>query len=108
MIAHDAEHAHVVDDRGWRLRAVTGVMPSRVARMGPGADDELVDVAEMFGEVARQLLGEHRMPETLQRIVQLAVEHLDACEFAGISFVEGKRITSPASSNDLPRVVDAI
>jgi transcriptional regulator with GAF, ATPase, and Fis domain len=75
---------------------------------GPGADDELVDVAEMFGEVARQLLGEHRMPETLHRIVQLAVEHLDACEFAGISLVEGKRITPPASSNDLPLLMDAI
>jgi GAF domain-containing protein len=76
--------------------------------MGPGEDDELLDVAEMFGEVARQLLGQRQMPETLQRIVQLAVEHLEACEFAGISFVEGKQITSPASSNDVPRVVDAI
>jgi GAF domain-containing protein len=72
------------------------------------AHDELADAAEVFAEVARQLLGEHRMGDTLQRIVELAVEHLEPCEYAGISFVEGRRITSPASSNDVPRTVDRI
>jgi len=76
--------------------------------MDSGTHDELIDAAELFGEVARQLLGEHLMPDTLQRIVELAVEHLDACEYAGISLVEGRRITSPASSGDVPRILDAI
>ena len=62
----------------------------------------------MFGEVARSLASHEDEQATLTRIVHLAVEHLDACEFAGISWVAGRKITSPASSNDVPRIVDAI
>lgn len=62
----------------------------------------------MFGEVARLLASHESLEATLTRIVELAVEHLEACEFAGISLVEGRRITSPASSNDIPRIVDKI
>jgi transcriptional regulator with GAF, ATPase, and Fis domain len=79
-----------------------------VERVGSQDDERLVEAAEVFAEVARQLLDEHRMPQTLQRIVNLAVEHLDACEFAGISYMEGRRITSPASSHEVPRILDAI
>jgi GAF domain-containing protein len=68
----------------------------------------MIEVAEIFEEIARALLSEHDVQQTLDRIVNLAVEHLDACEYAGISFVEGRKITSPASSNDIPRVVDRI
>jgi transcriptional regulator with GAF, ATPase, and Fis domain len=76
--------------------------------MEPDVEKDLLDAAELFAEVARQLLGERSMSETLQRIVDLAVEHLDQCEFAGVSYVEGRTITSPASSNEVPRIVDAI
>ncbi len=62
----------------------------------------------MFGGVARSLAA-HDDPEAiLNRIVHLAVEHLEACEFAGFSMIEGRRITSPASSGEVPRLVDAI
>ncbi len=44
----------------------------------------------------------------MQRIVDLAVETIDGCDHAGISLVEGRRITTPASSNDVPRRVDGI
>jgi GAF domain-containing protein len=71
-------------------------------------EDELVGLAETFGEVARALADQGDVYETLDRIVELAVHTLDACEFAGISFVEGRSITSPVSSNDLPRIVDLI
>ena len=76
--------------------------------MSAAGDDRMIDAAETFAEVARALLVEHDMTRTLQRIVELAVEHLEECEFAGISFVEGREITSPASSNDVPRRVDEI
>ena len=76
--------------------------------MAAEGDDELIDAAETFAEVARALLGEHDMTGTLQRIVELAVEHLEECEYAGITLVERGRITSPASSNDIPRKVDEI
>ena len=72
------------------------------------SDDAVVDAAETFAEVARVLAVHADMPSTLHKIVHLAVEHLDACEFAGISFVEGKTITSPASSNEVPRILDRI
>jgi GAF domain-containing protein len=58
--------------------------------------------------VARALAGHDDLQSTLEKIVGLAVEHLDSCEFAGISLVEGRSITSPASSNDVPRVLDRI
>jgi transcriptional regulator with GAF, ATPase, and Fis domain len=70
--------------------------------------DEVIHVAEIFGEVARALADDNDVQTTLDKIVHLAVDTLDACEFAGISFVEGRTITSPASSNEMPRIVDQI
>jgi transcriptional regulator with GAF, ATPase, and Fis domain len=70
--------------------------------------DDVVHVAEMFGDVARVLAAHDDVQTTLERIVTLAVEHLDACEFAGISYVEGRRISSPASSDEVPRILDRI
>ncbi len=77
--------------------------------MAPHASDEVVEVAETFATVARAL-AEYRddVQGGLDKIVRLAVENLDACEFAGISLVEKRKITSPASSNDIPRRVDEI
>lgn len=69
--------------------------------------DQLIQVAETFAEVARALAGQD-VQGTLDKIVNLAVETLDACEFAGISLAEKGTITSPASSNDVPRLVDGI
>jgi GAF domain-containing protein len=71
-------------------------------------DDEIIEVAQAFDRVARELLESRAMGATLDHIVNLAVKTLDACEFAGISLVQGKQITSPASSNDVPRIVDAL
>ena len=70
--------------------------------------DDVVHLAEMFGDVARVLAAHEDMQATLERIVKLAVEHLDPCEYAGVSFVEGRRISSPASSDEVPRVLDRI
>lgn len=70
--------------------------------------DDVVHVAEMFGEVARVLAAHDDMQATLERIVNLAAEHLESCEYAGVSFVEGTEISSPASSNEVPRILDRI
>jgi GAF domain-containing protein len=69
--------------------------------------NEVTEVAEMFAEIARSLVADD-VASTLHRIVTLAVEHLDHCEYAGITVVEGGKITSPASSNGIPRIIDAI
>lgn len=70
--------------------------------------EEAVRVAQTFGEVARALAGHDDQQTTLDKIVKLAVEHLDACEYAGITVLHQGKVESPASSNDVPRTVDAI
>jgi GAF domain-containing protein len=84
------------------LRAYVGLVP-------PGSDDRsIIEVANVFEAIARSLLHEHEIQGTLDRIVHLAVETLDACEFAGISYVDRREITSPASTDDVPRRLDEI
>ena len=73
------------------------------------ASDEVVEVAETFAAVARTLSECHDDVEAgLDRIVHLAVENLDACEFAGISLVEKRTVISPASTGDIPMRVDEL
>ncbi len=73
------------------------------------ASDDVVEVAETFATVARTLAEDHDdLQRALDKIVDLAVENLSACEYAGISLVERSKITSPASSNDVPRKIDEI
>jgi transcriptional regulator with GAF, ATPase, and Fis domain len=71
-------------------------------------EDSEVDLAITFGEVARALLSETDPQATLRRIVTLAVETIDACEHAGISVIDGKEVTSPVSSDEVPTIVDRI
>jgi GAF domain-containing protein len=72
------------------------------------ADEPDVELAKTFGEIARILIAEINSQATLQRIVSLAVETIDACEHAGISVFDGKLVTSPASSDEVPAIVDKI
>ena len=67
-----------------------------------------VELAETFADVARTLLDEHDVDSTLDRICELAVTTVDASQAAGISIVEGKRISSHSTTNDVPRIVDGI
>jgi transcriptional regulator with GAF, ATPase, and Fis domain len=64
--------------------------------------------AEVFAEVARALLSQGDVRETLQRIVDMAVETVDGCDHAGISFLKSGKGTTPAASDDVPPQVDAI
>ncbi|HEX2046657.1 MAG TPA: GAF and ANTAR domain-containing protein [Acidimicrobiales bacterium] len=64
--------------------------------------------AEVFAEVARSLLAQEDVQQTLQKIVDLAVETLDGCDCAGITFLKGRQFSTPAASSDVPRKVDAI
>ena len=63
---------------------------------------------EPFGKIARLLAAAPDVQEVLDAIVRLAVEHLDPCDFAGISFVDGRHISSPAASSEAAAIVDAI
>lgn len=64
--------------------------------------------AETFAEVARALLAQEDVQHTLQKIVDLAVETIDGCDHAGVTFMKGRKPSTPASSNDVPPMVDAI
>jgi putative methionine-R-sulfoxide reductase with GAF domain len=69
---------------------------------------DAIAAVEPFGKIARLFAAADDVQEVLQEVVRLAVEHLDACEFAGISLVDGRRITSPASTNEAAALVDNI
>jgi GAF domain-containing protein len=71
-------------------------------------DDPEVELAEAFGEIARTLLAEEDLDATLNRIVHLAVDTIDPCEHCGITVVQGHDITSPASSDEVPAIVDRL
>ncbi|MDP1803673.1 MAG: GAF domain-containing protein, partial [Acidimicrobiales bacterium] len=58
--------------------------------------------------MARALLAEEDVQHTLQKICDLAVETIDGCDHAGISFLKGRKVDTPAASDDVPRQVDAI
>jgi transcriptional regulator with GAF, ATPase, and Fis domain len=64
--------------------------------------------ADAFAEIARALLAEGDVQHTLQKICDLAVETIDGCDHAGISFLRGKKVDTPAASDDVPRHVDLI
>ena len=64
--------------------------------------------AETFAEMARALLAEADVQQTLQKIVDMAVETIDGCDHAGISFLKGKKVETPAASGEVPRTVDLV
>lgn len=70
--------------------------------------DDGLGLAEEFADIARSLLAEKSIEETLHRIATLAVEVVHGCDHAGVSLVEGRRLTTPAASDDVPARVDAI
>ena len=51
--------------------------------------------AETFAEMARALLAEADVQQTLQKIVDMAVETIDGCDYAGISFLKGRKVDTP-------------
>jgi transcriptional regulator with GAF, ATPase, and Fis domain len=58
--------------------------------------------------MARALLAEDDVQHTLQKICDLAVETIDGCDHAGISFLKGRKVDTPAASDAVPRHVDRI
>jgi GAF domain-containing protein len=61
---------------------------------------------EQLARVARELADAGDVHETLQRIVELAVDTIEGCEHAGISLVVGDRIETSAQSDPIPAVID--
>jgi GAF domain-containing protein len=79
---------------------------SYAAQVAAGEAEEALST--IFSQVARSLLGAGDAQATLQRIVDLAVATIDSCEHAGISSIEGRRVQSPASSDEVPATIDRL
>ncbi len=57
------------------------------------------DDAAAFARISQELLAEPRFEMTLQRVVDLAVETIGGCDFAGISLRRGAKVETPASTD---------
>jgi GAF domain-containing protein len=71
-------------------------------------DPESVELAEVFGEIARKLVEAKDVQATLDEIVRLALKTVNGSDSAAISLVEKRSVTTQAASSDVPRSVDAI
>ncbi|MBW3613939.1 MAG: GAF and ANTAR domain-containing protein [Actinobacteria bacterium] len=67
-----------------------------------------VQLAQTFAELARRLLAEDSVQATLDRIVEAAVDTIGGCDYAAVSLVEKRKISTAASTGDVPQQVDAI
>jgi transcriptional regulator with GAF, ATPase, and Fis domain len=65
--------------------------------------------AETFAEVARALLAQKDVQQTLQKIVDMAVDTIEGCDYAAVSLlVRGKEVITGAATDDVARRVDDI
>jgi GAF domain-containing protein len=65
--------------------------------------------AKTFARISQQLLAEQEEHLTLERMVQLAVETIDSCDFAGVSLRRARgRVESPAQTDPLARAADEL
>ena len=80
----------------------------RVSTYPEKVEQTPVELANTFADIARALLGEDDVEATLSKISTLAVEKIDGCDHAGVSLVQGRKISTPAASDDVPVRVDAI
>jgi GAF domain-containing protein len=65
-------------------------------------------LAEEFARVSQELHAQPAGEETLQRVVELAVETVPGCDYAGISLRHGDgRVETPASTHPLVEQADA-
>ncbi|MCK0112959.1 ANTAR domain-containing protein [Ornithinimicrobium sp. F0845] len=61
---------------------------------------EPVERAELYAGMSRELLAQKNEPLTLQRIVDLAVQVVPGCDWAGISLRSPQSPAEPAASTD--------
>jgi transcriptional regulator with GAF, ATPase, and Fis domain len=59
-----------------------------------------------FARISQQLLAQPETENTLQAVVDLAVESIDGCDYAGITMRHGHRVQTPASSDPLVDQLD--
>lgn len=66
---------------------------------------------ELIGSLsaaARTLFAAGNVSDTLQRVVDLSVETIDGCDFAGIFAVDGTAVTTPVCTHPIVIEIDAL
>ena len=71
-------------------------------------DVDEIHLAETLGNVARELLSQHGLEDTLDHIATLAVATIPGCDHAAISLVQGRVIRTRGANDEVGPLVDAI
>lgn len=74
--------------------------------MAPGS--QIDDLATALAQMARDLLVQETVQQTLDRIVEHAVTLVDGCDYAGVLAVESGELRTLAATDDLARESDRI
>jgi GAF domain-containing protein len=69
--------------------------------------DPPAELLERLAAIARAL-DTGSVDDTLQRIVEMAVEVVPGCEHAGVTITQGRRLTTPAASDAVALRLDAL
>jgi hypothetical protein len=77
---------------------------------GRGSMDtnEMVQLSQEFAEVGNELHGDGDNPAALHRMVELAVKHIDGCNWASITVLRGKKGHTLAASDPVAAKADAL
>lgn len=70
--------------------------------------DASVHLADVMAEAARILLEEDDADQVLHRMSKLAVDTIEPAQHCGITIVAGGKVSTPASTDDVPVLVDQI
>ncbi len=71
-------------------------------------EDLTHELTNRFTELTRVLFSAGAVTDTLQRVVELAVDTIDGCDFAGIFLLDGDVVTTPAHTDPIVIEVDAL
>lgn len=75
---------------------------------GPVAYEGQHELAATFAAIAEQLIAARDIDETLERIVGLAVEIVEGCDYAGISLLVEGRLVASARDDEIAKVLGQI
>jgi hypothetical protein len=72
-----------------------------------GADPSL-ELTTSFSETVHAVFSSGGVVDTLQRVVDLAVETIDGCDFAGIFVLQGDHVTTPVATDPVVIHIDTL
>jgi hypothetical protein len=72
------------------------------------SEDASSELTVSLAETAGALFSAGSLKDTLQRVVDLAVETIDGCDFAGVFVFDGAVITTPVHTDPVVIEVDAL